>query len=275
MLGSSRPAPALCAALSLTTGPTAAAVTTAPTASAAPSPVTVAGRGAAVPFVEAEDASTNGTVIGPDRTYTTLPSEASGRRAVTLRAPGQYVRFTLSRPANAMTVRYSIPDSADGRGLTAPVDVVVDGQKTRDLSLTSRYGWSYGGYPFSDDPGQGKPHHFYDEARTMLGRTLPAGTTVAIQVPAGHSAGSVTVDLADFELVAAPGAAPAGSLDAVTGFGADPTGATDSSAALQRAIDAASAQGRTLYVPRGRLLVTRHLVVDRVTIVGAGQWWTG
>ena len=32
--------------------------------------------------IEAEDATTNGVVIGPGRTYKTLPSEASGRRAV-------------------------------------------------------------------------------------------------------------------------------------------------------------------------------------------------
>src|SRR4051812_43179368 len=51
-------------------------------ATTADSPWSFPGRGATVPFteVEAEDATTNGTVIGPDRVYTHLPSEASGRR---------------------------------------------------------------------------------------------------------------------------------------------------------------------------------------------------
>jgi hypothetical protein len=34
---------------------------------------------------------------------------------------GQYVEFTLARPANAVDLRYSIPDSADGTGLTTPL----------------------------------------------------------------------------------------------------------------------------------------------------------
>src|SRR5687768_2948604 len=57
-------------------------------------PSLVAGRGASVAFAEqeAENATTTGTVIGPDRTAYTLPAEASGRRAVRL-TPGQHVEF--------------------------------------------------------------------------------------------------------------------------------------------------------------------------------------
>ena len=77
---------------------------------AALAPALVAGRGANVGFAEqeAENAATNGTLIGPDRSAYTLPAEASGRKAVTL-LPGQYVEFTLPAAANAVTVRYSIP----------------------------------------------------------------------------------------------------------------------------------------------------------------------
>ena len=45
----------------------------------------------------------------------TLPAEASGRKAVKL-TPGQYVEFTLPSAANAITVRYSIPDAPTGGG---------------------------------------------------------------------------------------------------------------------------------------------------------------
>ena len=59
-----------------------------PVTRAALDPALVAGRGADVDFVEqeAENAATNGTVIGPDRTAYTLPAEASGRTAVQLDA---------------------------------------------------------------------------------------------------------------------------------------------------------------------------------------------
>jgi hypothetical protein len=91
------------------------------------------GRGATVPFteVEAEDAATNGTVIGPDRVYTRLPSEASGRRAVTLDGAGKYVEFTVPKAANAVSVRYTVPDSSNGTGLTTPVDLIVNGSKLK------------------------------------------------------------------------------------------------------------------------------------------------
>jgi len=87
------------------------------------------GVGANVPFMEyqAEDASTNGNVIGPDWAYGTLPAEAVGRRAVKLDARGQYVEFRLTQAANAVNVRYSIPDSSDGTGLDATLGVYVNG----------------------------------------------------------------------------------------------------------------------------------------------------
>ena len=108
---------------------------------AALDPALVAGRGATVDFVEqeAENAATNGAVIGPDRTAYTLPAEASGRTAVKLTA-GQYVEFTLPSAANAITVRYSIPDAPTGGGITAPLDVTVNGgaTQTHDADLAVR-----------------------------------------------------------------------------------------------------------------------------------------
>ena len=76
----------------------------------------VAGAGANLPFVEheAENATTNGRIVGPDRHFTGLAAEASGRRAVRLAGAGRFVEFVLSRPANAITVRAAIPDTPDG-----------------------------------------------------------------------------------------------------------------------------------------------------------------
>ena len=65
-------------------------------------------------------------MIGPSYNLYTLAAEAVGRTAVTLNGAGQYVQFTLARPANAVDLRYSIPDSADGTGLTTPLQVFVE-----------------------------------------------------------------------------------------------------------------------------------------------------
>ncbi len=240
------------------------------------SPFDIAGRGATVPFVEqeAEQATFTGTRIGPTRYYGQLASEASGRKAVTLDAIGEYVEFTLGKPANAMTFRYSLPDSADGRGRDATIDVLAGGTLLKTVPVTSKYAWYYGGYPFNNNPGDTNPHHFYDEARTMFGSTLPAGTKIRLQVSSTAQSPSFTIDLADFENVPDPVGRPAGAIDVVADHGADPTGATDSTATFQATVNAGAASGRTVYVPQGNYTLYGHVIVDRVTLTGAGPWYT-
>ncbi|MER7200354.1 discoidin domain-containing protein [Streptomyces sp. CB01635] len=269
--------------MALTVSGTATAValsTSAPAARAAavqaPSPLDVKDRGAAVPFKEqeAEYAATNGSLTGPDRIYGKLPSEASGRQAVTLDAVGEYVEFTLTAPANAMSFRYSLPDNAAGTGRDASIDLKVNGNQLKSVPVTSKYGWYYGGYPFNNNPGDTNPHHFYDETRTLLGSTLPVGTKIRLQVASVSDSPSFTVDLADFEQVAAPTGKPAGALDVVGDFGADPTGAADSTAKIQAAVDAGKAQNKEVYIPEGTFQVRDHIVVDKVTLRGAGPWYS-
>ncbi|WP_406044483.1 right-handed parallel beta-helix repeat-containing protein [Micromonospora sp. NBC_00898] len=264
-------------------------------------PALVAGRGAAVDFVEqeAENARTNGTLIGPDRAAYTLPGEASGRRAVRL-APGQHVEFTLPTAANAITVRYSIPDSPDGGGIIAPLDVTVGRGPARTMTLTSQYAWLYNQYPFTNDPAAGllhpdwwitecscvpaattpaptiitpfRPHHFYDEQRLLLGRTHRAGEVVRLTAPARSNAAWTVIDLLDAHLVGPPHVARR-AVDVIT-FGADPSGRHDSADALDRAISVARSTHRAVYLPPGTYQVNRHIVVDDVTIEGAGSWYT-
>jgi hypothetical protein len=213
------------------------------------------GRGASVSFVEyeAESAAFTGKLIGPDRQAKTLAGEASGRAAVTLAGGADQVEFTLVQPANAITVRYSVPD-----GTESTLTVEAPGL-TKELPLTAKYGWFYGGFPFTNEPGDGSAHHFYDHTRGLLGKSLPAGTKVTLKC-------ECTIDLADFEEAAAPAEQPAGSVS-VLGFGADPRGVKDSSDAFQAALASPD-----VWIPAGTFKITRHLIVDRVTLRGAGMW---
>ena len=230
-------------------------------------------RGAVVPFVEleAENAETNGQVIGPDRTFGTLPAEASGRKAVLLQRKGDFVEFTLTRSANAVTVRYSVPDSADGRGLSATLGLYANGRRLSALNTTSRYGWFYGSYPFSNNPADGGAHHFYDESRLLLGQTLPAGTKVRVLKAAQDDAPWYVIDLADFELVPPPKIPPDDAVP-ITAFGADPTGRNNSWAAIKKAVTAGQKRRVPVWIPPGVFRVDGHILVDRVTIAGAGLW---
>jgi hypothetical protein len=259
---------------------------------AALDPALTAGRGASVSFVEqeAENASTNGSLIGFDTSAYTLPAESSGRSAVKLTASGQFVEFTLTRPANAVTLRYSIPDAPTGGGIDAPITLTANGKHVQTITLTSKYAWLYAMYPFSNDPNADpnpgwwkpepdpvakpfRPNHFYDEQRVLLNRTYRAGDTIRLTVPAETNASWYVIDLMDFELVAPPARAPHDSVS-VLAFGADPSGRRESSDAFDAAISAAKARGKTVFVPAGTFQVNRHIVVDDVTVTGAGNWWT-
>ena len=264
-------------------------------------PALVAGRGATVDYVEqeAEHGRTTGAVIGPDRSAYTLAGEASGRRAVRL-LPGQYVELTLPRATNALTVRYSIPDAPGGGGITAPLRVSVGHAPARTMTLTSQYAWLYNQYPFTNDPGADllhpdwwitecscvpaattpapviskpfRPHHFYDEQRLLLGRTHRAGEVVRLTAPRGTAAAWTVIDLVDAHLVAPPRVVPRAVN--VLSFGADPTGRRESADAFDRAVAYARRVDRPLYLPPGTYQVNRHIIVDDVTIAGAGSWYT-
>lgn len=100
------------------------------------------------------------------------------------------------------------------------------------------------------------------------------GSKVRLQVSSTSDSPTFTIDLADFEQVGAPIGKPSGALDVVSDFGADPTGASDSTAKIQAAVDAGKAQGRTVYIPQGTYDVRDHIVVDQVTLAGAGPWYS-
>ncbi|WP_222947880.1 glycosyl hydrolase family 28-related protein [Micromonospora aurantiaca (nom. illeg.)] len=264
-------------------------------------PALVAGRGATVDYVEqeAEHGRTTGAVIGPDRSAYTLAGEASGRRAVRL-LPGQYVELALPRATNALTVRYSIPDAPGGGGITAPLRVSVGHAPARTMTLTSQYAWLYNQYPFTNDPGADllhpdwwitecscvpaattpapviskpfRPHHFYDEQRLLLGRTHRAGEVVRLTAPRGTAAAWTVIDLVDAHLVAPPRVVPR-AVNALS-FGADPTGRRESADAFDRAVAYARRVDRPLYLPPGTYQVNRHIIVDDMTIAGAGSWYT-
>ncbi|MGX7827865.1 carbohydrate-binding protein [Actinokineospora sp. 24-640] len=243
--------------------------------------VTVAGsvaldaRGATLPYSthEAETATTTGTVLAAGRTYTTVQAEASGRRAVQLSGTGRHVQITLTKPANAVTVRASIPDSADGTGTSAPLAVYADGTKVRDLTLTSKYSWMYGPYPFTAAPGGERPHRYFDDSRALLPRTYPAGTVLRFAKDTAATA-HITVDLIETELVDAPYGAPAGYVN-VNAHGAVANDGGDDTNAIRAAISAA--QGgpvKGVWLPAGNYNINGLVNVAGVDVRGAGMWHT-
>src|SRR5579884_1244962 len=244
---------------------------------------TTVSSGATLPYVEMEahNATTNGTIIGPDYQLGDLASDAVDRTVVQL-TKEQYVHFTLSQDANSINLRYSIPDSSSGGGTNASLSIYINGTKqANDLQLTSKYSWLYGTPGFSDcnandwsnTPG-GTAHHQFDEVHVLLPQ-MTKDTTVKLQVDSEDTAQWYAIDVADFQEVAAPLSEPSGDISVTSSpYNADPTGVTDSTTAIQNAVNAGEAQGKGVWIPQGTYLVTSHILVNNVTLTGAGPWYS-
>ena len=107
------------------------------------SELAVLGGGASV--VGAPDAS--------DRAVGDLGGEASGRQAVILTNSGDSLSFVVQPAdagANAVVIRFSIPDAPNGGGQSGMLGLSITDSGggavlATTLNLTSRYAWLYGG----------------------------------------------------------------------------------------------------------------------------------
>ncbi len=242
-------------------------------------PPPTAGRGATVPWLEyeAEAGTVHGTTLGPGRDFGTIAAESSGRRAVQLGAVGDSVEITSTQRANALVVRYVLPDAPGGGGMTATLNLYVDGTFRQALTLTSKYAWSYGGEQGTvNQPGAGA-HHFYDEARALVGDVAP-GAKVKLQKDAANTAATYVVDLIDLEYVAPPATKPTGFLSLTADCGAVADDGQDDGHALQACADTAKGRNVGVWIPPGtfdfpsQLADAQGVAVSGIAIRGAGMW---
>ena len=237
----------------------------------------VGSRGADVPWIEyeAENGQTNGEVLAQDRTFGTIASESSGRSAVQLDSLGEYDQFQSAESANSIVVRFVIPDSDDGTGLESTISLYIDNVFRQKINLTSKYAWSYGGEEETFNvPKAGGAHHFYDEARALVG-DIPAGAIVKLQVDADDNAEYYVIDVVDLEQVAPPKTKPESYFSIVEDCGASPDDGSDDGAAIQDCIDQARVAKTGVWIPAGVFESTSQpFEVSEVTIQGAGMWYS-
>lgn len=243
--------------------------------------------GARVPFNthEAEQAESNGSVIRlqgfPKANLANLEIEASGRSFVRLEGHGQYCEFKASRPGNALTIRYSVPDATTGGGATATLSLYRNGDFVKKLALSSRFSWLYGEVAGRDggqsnDPRAGAPRVFWNDSRFLLAdEAWRKGDVLRLQLDADDSAEYVGIDLVDLERVAAPRRPPRGnSYLSVADFGATGDDSTDDSTAIEQCLAAAKEKSSIVWFPPGIYHHSRSFRVDGLTIQGAGMWHT-
>ena len=273
LLRSPAKAPTALLLLALALAQSALANRSTQTIAALPLSVT-SGVGAPLSFVEyeAENAVSHARIVGPDRTFGTLAAEASGRRAVLLESARDFVEFTLAKSANALTVRYAVADDATDDA-DEGLEVYSQGELIAHIATTPRYCCYYGRYPFTKHREDGNGHHFFDHARILLEKALPAGAVVRLVRNSDREGAWCAIDLADFEMVPPPLSRPVRSISVVD-LGADANGRLDSRPAFIKAVSRASRSRRSVWIPRGHFRLDGHLSVDRVELAGAGPWYS-
>jgi len=242
--------------------------------------------GATTPFtiLEGESGTLGGGAIKqmlqtiPQNALSSPELEASGRGFAELSVTGAYVSWVNPVDScNTINVRQSIPDSPDGGGIDATLDMYVNGTFRQAISLTSRQTWVYDGNNgnnngMSQTPSTGGPHVFYDESRTLItGAALKKGDTITLKKDAANTAAFYYIDCIDLE--SAPlKARPVNSLS-VADYGATGTGTTDVTAAFNSCISAAKSQHKSVWVPAGKYYVTEFYPTG-LTMTGAGMWFS-
>ena len=232
--------------------------------------------GASVPYTryEAEEASrSDGTTLERSDDLESTAIEASGQSYVALNNKNSSVDFTATAAANALDLRFTLPDHTSGR-----VDVRVNNETVATLDLSSESAWQYvGGSSVYDESGAGLRARFrFDEVHTLLGRQVQKGDHVQI-VKVGDDQNSYGIDFIELEQAAPAIERPEGAVSIADYNNARPGDGVADDAALAAAMDAAAnTASKTVYIPAGTWEFSGKIGISHpgLTFQGAGLWYT-
>ena len=233
------------------------------------------GYGAKMPYTthEAENASVeNGATIQQSTDMESTAVEATSQTYVELPKKDAAVTFNVTEPANALNVRYTIPDGASGQ-----LDVQVNGSSVGNLDLSSHSAWQYlkGDHEYDQAIDGSSARFRFDETRLLLKDIqLKSGDKISLvkkkddNVPYG-------IDFIELEQAPAPVAQGENSINIVD-KGASANDDGDDTAALLAAVEEAKASGKSVYIPEGRFNFDKQVNIeaDNLKISGAGVWHT-
>ena len=232
--------------------------------------------GATVPYTryEAEEASrSDGTTLERSDDLESTAIEASGQSYVALNDKNSSVDFTAMAAANALDLRFTLPDHTSGR-----VDVRVNNETVATLDLSSESAWQYvGGSSVYDESGAGLRARFrFDEVHTLLGRQVQKGDHIQI-VKVGDDQNSYGIDFIELEQAAPAIERPEGAVSIADYNNARPGDGVADDAALAAAMDAAAnTASKTVYIPAGTWEFSGKIGISHpgLTFQGAGLWYT-
>ena len=204
--------------------------------------------------------------------------EASGQAYVDLPTNAS-VSFIAQADANAVTIRYTVPDGESGK-----VEVKVNNTVIGTLDLSSKSNWQYldnykyhpdGDIKVHDTPAADRLARFqFDEVSQLFKEAnIKVGDKVTIT---NIDSTPVGIDLVDLEKAPDAIRQPENSVS-ITDFGAVANDGSDDYQAFMAAIESAKASKKSVYIPEGQFDFSRPIslyVPDGIKITGAGQWHT-
>ncbi len=215
---------------------------------------------------------TDGDFLSPTYDQREIQSEASNQAAVQLITKGSYVKWTNEEDADGLTLRFSLPDDAEGKGTTGNLILLVNDISVDTITLNSYWAWQYilkSGSKYPDntpDLNTRFPRMRFDEIHLKLESDIPANATFRLEKAEDNDV-PYTIDFVELEKVP-----KAVTFDEITDENKVSYSAGNGSLQLFISQNA----GKTIYIPGGKYDVDSRINIngDGTRIIGAGMWYT-
>lgn len=218
---------------------------------------------------ESVDGVLNNAEIISSRKFDDLANEASDNSYVNVK-PGGSVTFTAKSGADALSLRFSIPDGKMGKA-TALIN--NDDKKAKTFDLDSKYGWQYidGDVAYNENANNRHARFGFDEVHGFFGNHVNKDDKITIKNDSNENLG---LDFIELENVEAPRKQPENSIS-LEKYKIKP--GDDITEKLKSAIVDAKKQKKALYIPEGYYNISEKIGIEApegLEITGAGIWYT-
>ncbi|WP_315506138.1 right-handed parallel beta-helix repeat-containing protein [Oribacterium parvum] len=241
--------------------------------------------GAKLPYLryEAEEGVGSDAVLKHSTTYDETEMEASNQSYVQLTKEDSSLRFTLKKAANAMTLRFTMPENASGElEISVERNGELLGKKTLELDNSSAWQYVKENDVFDEKIAGSHSRFRFDERHFLLENDnkelmeLEESDVLTIR-RTDKKADELGIDFIELEQAPEAKEAPDNSISITDApYSAVPNDGQDDSAAFLDALKDADKENKTLYIPVGTFDFDRKLVISAtdMRITGAGIWHT-
>lgn len=223
---------------------------------------------------EPEFCTTNATFLLPPDSYSQVPvqAEASGLTALLLENPGDYVSWQVEKPGRGITLRFSLPDSSDGKGVKGSLILrCSDGREPVIIPLDSYWAWQYTVIAHANEkypdnlPSDDKFARMrFDETTVLIEKEIPADAVITLEKNLDDGI-PYTIDFLELEPVEAPVTfEEIAEVNKVEYDGSGLSGFISRNG------------GKTIFIPAGVYNESRPITITSpdTKIIGAGMWHT-